>query len=75
MLVRSMYEMNAAAQQRKTTECHDFQATRLAVAEAGAAPAGEPAGTVRSDMTPAGLGWYNPARLDDDRVENMATPG
>lgn len=75
MLVRSMYEMNTAAEQRKTTECHDLQPERITLAGAGVTPAADPAGTVRSDMDAAcGLEWYNPARLGNEQVDNMPTP-
>ena len=53
VFVRSMYEMNTAAQQRRTTECHGFQATRTARAGTAVTPAGDPAGAVRSDMDDA----------------------
>src|SRR5678815_5528271 len=72
MLVRSIYEMNTAAQQRKTTVCHACQPERTAVAdEGGTCAAGDPAANVGSVMgTPAGLAWYNPSRLVRLRPEH-----
>jgi hypothetical protein len=69
--VRSIYEMNTAAQQRKSTVSHDFQPERTAVAEVGGAcAAGDPAETVGSVM---GVGWarvYDPSRLVTLRREH-----